>query len=88
MAWRIEFTDAALRQLRKLDRPTARTVTVFLRERVATRKNPRELGKPLKGRLVEYWVYRVGAWRVVCEINDEAVRILIVTLAHRRDIYR
>ena len=88
MAWRIEFTEAALKQLRKLDRPVARAITAFLRERIVARNNPRETGKALKGKLAEYWVYRVGDWRIVCHIDDGTLRVLVVTMAHRGDIYR
>lgn len=55
---------------------------------MAARDNPWELGKALKGRLAEYWAYRVGDWRIVCEIDDRAVRILVITLADRGDVYR
>ena len=89
MAWRVDFTDTATRQLEKLDRQDARRIVAFLRERVAVQDDPRATGKALTGStLGRYWRYRVGDWRIVCSIDDGAVRILVVTLGNRREIYR
>lgn len=89
MAWAIEFAESAARQLRRLDPATARRITRFLRERLAVADDPRRLGAALKGdELGEFWKYRVGDWRVIAAIRDREVRILVVRLGHRREVYR
>ena len=89
MAWRIEFADSAAKQLRKLDPAVGRRITMFLRERVVPAKDPRTLGAALKGdELGQFWKYRVGDYRIIAEIRDREVRILVVRLGHRRDVYR
>ncbi len=88
MAWRIELTDTASRALQKLNPDNRRRIIAFLKERVATSTNPRDRGKALQGELHTYWRYRVGAYRLVCRIKDEAVRVLVVRISHRKDVYR
>lgn len=87
--WTIEFADSAARQLRKLDRQVARRIIAFLRERVSTAADPRSLGEALKGdELGRYWKYRVGDDRVIAEIRDREIRIVVVRLGHRSAVYR
>ena len=89
MAWRIEFAESAAKQLRKLDPSIARRITAFLRERVGTLADPRAIGAALKGdELGEFWKYRLGDHRIVAQIHDREIRILVVRLGHRREIYR
>jgi mRNA interferase RelE/StbE len=88
-AWTIEFAASAARQLRKLDRLVARRVIAFLSERVATAADPRSLGEALKGdALGRFWKYRVGDYRVIAEIRDHEIRIVVVRLGHRSVVYR
>ena len=87
MAWRIEFIPAAERDLAGLDPQTRRRVLLFLRERVAGLENPRVLGAPLRNARGQ-WRYRVGDWRIVARIEDDVVRVLVVRVAHRREVYR
>lgn len=89
MAWRIEYLRAARKDIEKLDRPTAQRIRDFLENRVARLDDPRSIGEALKGsRLGEFWKYRVGDWRIVASIEDEAVRVLVVRIANRREVYR
>ena len=89
MAWRIEFDDAALKELAKLDKPMARRILAFLRERVAVLEDPRSVGEALKGsKLGEFWKYRVGDYRVIANIEDGALRVLVLKVGNRREIYR
>jgi mRNA interferase RelE/StbE len=89
LAWLIDFDDGAKRDLAKLDKPVARRITGFLRERVAPLDDPRSLGNAPKGSaLGEFWRYRVGDYRIICDIQDKALRILVVTIGNRREIYR
>lgn len=87
MAWKIEYTDTARTQLRKLDRSTARRIMDYMDDRVAT-EDPRRLGQPLTGSLGKLWRYRVGRFRVVCDLQDEAVRVLVVRVGRRDEVYR
>jgi len=89
MAWKIEFDPAAVRELRKIDQQQARRILAFLHERVAPLDDPRSIGEALKGsRLGVYWKYRVGDYRVISSIEDDALRILVVRIGNRRDVYR
>ncbi len=88
MAWTIEYTDTAKGQLRKLDKQTARRTVDFMDERIAGQENPRNTGKALTGPLGGLWRYRVGDCRVICDIQDGALRVLVVQVGNRRDIYR
>ncbi|MET1084665.1 MAG: type II toxin-antitoxin system RelE/ParE family toxin [Burkholderiales bacterium] len=88
MAWRIELTASAEKSLSKLDRTAAKRITTFLRERVASADDPRSSGKALAGQLAGLWRYRVGDYRVLCQIEDGKLLILVVTIGHRGDIYR
>ena len=89
MAWRIEFDEAALKDLAKLDKPVAKRITKFLFERVAPLDDPRSIGDALKGsHLGEFWKYRVGDYRIISSIEDGALRIFIVRIGNRREVYR
>lgn len=89
MAWIINYTESAARQLKKLDRSMARRVLDYMDERVATMEDPRTIGKKLAGlKLGEYWRYRVGDIRIICDIAEEQMRILVIELGHRREVYR
>ena len=89
MAWRIELDPAAERELGKLDPPVARRILVFLHGRLAPLDDPRSLGEALKGsRLGELWKYRVGDYRIIASIEDAAVRILVIRVGNRREVYR
>ena len=80
MAWRVEFEDAALKELAKLDKPVARRILAFLRERVAVALKGSKLG--------EFWKYRVGYYRVIAHIEDGALRLLVLKVGNRREVYR
>ena len=89
MAWRIELEDAAKKDLANMDKQIARRITAFLRERVAVLDDPRSIGEALKGsKLGEFWKYRVGDYRIIGSIEDGALRILVVKIGNRREVYR
>ena len=89
MAWRIEFDDKAKKDLATLDKAIAKRITTFLRERVAKLDDPRGIGDALKGsRLGAFWKYRVGDYRVIASIEDGALRILVVRIGNRKEVYR
>lgn len=89
MAWTIKYTESSLRQLKRLDKPVALRILDFMDERIALLADPRAAGKNLVGpRMGSYWRYRVGDVRVICDIQDHALVILVVEVGHRREIYR
>lgn len=88
MVWTIDYTDTAKAQLHKLDKQTARRIIDFMDERIAGLENPHSTGKALTGPLGGLWRYRVGDCRVICEIQDNILRILVLQVGNRREIYR
>jgi len=78
LAWTIEYAETAKKQLRKLDRVAARRIVDFIDERVAPSDDPRGMGKALKGPLGDFWRYRVGDYRVICEIQDGVLTVLVL----------
>lgn len=89
MAWRIELSETADKQLAKLGKPVAKRLLRFMRERLASLGDPRSIGQALRGsELGEFWKYRVGDWRLVCQIKDAKILITVVRLGNRREVYR
>lgn len=85
----IEFDPGAVDDLKKLDRPVQQRVLGFLRTRVAALDDPRSIGEPLAGaRPGGYWKYRVGDWRIICDIQDARLVVRVVRVGDRREIYR
>ncbi len=89
MAWIVELSETADRELGKLDTHHARRILKFLHQRVAKLDNPRSIGRALRGsRLGEFWKYRVGDYRLICRIEDDRLIVLVLRVGHRREIYR
>lgn len=88
MAWRIELSETASKQLAKFDKVEAKRITKFLRQRLAVIENPRSTGKALTGSLGGLWRYRVGDYRLICEIQDGVLCILVVKIGNRREVYK
>lgn len=89
MVWRIEFDPAAQKELDKLGHEPARRIVKFLSERLAPTDDPRSLGEALKGsKLGAFWKYRVGDYRIIADIQDTAICILVLRVGNRREIYR
>ncbi len=88
MAWTIEFVPEAAKELRKLDRQVAALILKTLEERIATLDDPRQIGSALVGEHAGFWRWRIGDYRVIARIEDERITILIVRVAHRREVYR
>ncbi len=89
MVWIIKYTESASKKLKKLDQQTALRVLDYMDERVAILDDPRALGKSLKGpKIGEYWRYRVGDIRVICNIVDGQMMVLVIEIGNRREVYR
>jgi mRNA interferase RelE/StbE len=89
MVWKVELDPAAERELDKIDPQVARRILVFLHGRVAQLDDPRSIGEALKGsKLGAFWKYRVGDWRIIASIDDGTLRILVLRIGNRREVYR
>jgi mRNA interferase RelE/StbE len=89
MAWKIELSERADRELADLDPQHSKRILKFLTQRIATREDPRSLGKALQGAIFgELWRYRVGDFRIICKIEDDRVVVVVVQVGHRKQIYR
>jgi mRNA interferase RelE/StbE len=86
MAWKVELSATAERELSKLD---SKRILKFLQQRIAKLDDPRSLGKALQGsRLGEFWKYRLGDYRLICKIEDQHLLVLVLRVGHRKEIYR
>ena len=88
MAWTINYTDSALKELRKIDRKQARRILDFMDERISVLANPRDHGKALTGPLGALWRFRIGGYRVICDIQDVELLVLVVKIGKRENVYR
>lgn len=89
MAWKVELSAEADRELKKLDAQHARRILKFLHERVANLDDPRAIGEALQSSaLGEFWRYRVGPYRLICTIQDDRLVVLVLRVGHRKEIYR
>ena len=88
MAWRIEFTPAAQREFAKLDRQIATRIVKYLKDTVVSCSDPRQRGKGLTENFSGLWRYRVGDYRVICEIKDDHLVVLVIRINHRSPIYK
>lgn len=89
MAYNVELSESAERELGKLDAPQAKRILKFLHQRVAKLDDLRSVGEALYGsRLGEFWKYRVGDYRLICKIEDDRLIVLVLRVGHRKEIYR
>ena len=88
MAWNVEFLDTAKRQLRKIDKTWQAAILDYLEDEIAPLQDPRSRGKALVGDKQGLWRYRVGDYRILCEIRDTELVITDVAIGHRREVYR
>ena len=87
MKYHVEFTKDALKQLKKMDKSNAALILGWIRKNLEGCENPRMHGKALIANRSGQWRYRVGDYRIISEIQDERILILVLNIGHRRDIY-
>ena len=85
--WQIEYAEKAARELLKIDRQAAKRIKKYLDERIATDEDPRRFGEALAEKLAGLWKYRIGDYRVIVEIQDERVVVLVLRVGHRSKVY-
>jgi mRNA interferase RelE/StbE len=88
MGWRVEFTDVALKSLKKLDKKIAAIIISYIEKNLTGQINPRATGRPLAGNNKGKWRYRIGSFRLLCKIEDYRVTIVVVQIGDRKDIYQ
>lgn len=88
MTWTVEWDDRAARELRKLDRQIQKEILAYFRKRVATAEDPRRLGRPLSADLAGLWRYRVRDYRLICNIEDGRLVVLVLHVGHRKNVYK
>ena len=84
--WTVNFSTTAAKLFDKLDKPIQRQIASEI-DKILANDNPRQSGKALTGELSGLWRYRAGDYRIVCEIQDKVLMILVIRVAHRKDIY-
>jgi mRNA interferase RelE/StbE len=86
LAWTIEIAESAAKTLKRLDKSIQQRIARSLYRRVATLEDPRSVGEPLRGPVLgRYWKYRVGDYRIICDIQDQAIKVVVVRIGHRRE---
>lgn len=88
MAWSVEWKKRSVKELKKLDKEIAGRIVDFMENQIATDSDPRRFGKGLKKELRGLWRYRVGDYRIICEIQDEVINVLVLNLGHRKEVYK
>ena len=87
MKYKVEYTKAAVKQFKKMDKRIAALILSYIGEKLVDCENPRLYGKALRGNLDDIWRYRVGSYRILAKIEDDKVLIIVVELGHRKEIY-
>jgi mRNA interferase RelE/StbE len=87
MNWAYNFDERAFKELRKLGTQAQRDIISYLDGWISSEGDPRRFGKGLKADLAGLWRYRVGDYRILCQIRDRELLILVVAVGHRRDVY-
>ena len=88
MIYELKHEAKAVRQIKKLDPATRKLIRSWIEKNLLNTTDPRQHGKALTGTLGQYWRYRVGDYRILAEINDTEIVIIIIEIGHRREIYR
>lgn len=87
LAWSIEFDPLALKDLKRLDRTAQREILDYMDTRIAGASDPRDFGKPLRRSKFGLWRFRVRDYRVICEIQESRLVVLVVAAGHRSVVY-
>lgn len=87
MVWTIEWDIKAHKEFKRLDRSIQKKILNFLTQKISPLDNPRVFGKPLSYDKFGLWRYRVGDFRIVCKLNDDIIKIIVIKIGHRKDVY-
>ena len=86
--WIVEWDDAAVKELRKLDKQAQRDILKYFRKRIASKEDPRRFGKALTQDRVGLWRYRLRDYRMICNIEDQRLMVLVLRVGHRKKVYK
>lgn len=87
MSYKVVYTKKAIKSLKKIDQAQQRLIVSWIEKNLINTENPQVLGKNLKGNLKEYWRYRVGNYRILADIDNNEIKVIIFNIGHRKDIY-
>lgn len=87
MAWTIEYDEGAVSDLKKLDRQAQREIVDYMEKRIAKAEDPRSFGKPLRHSKFGLWRYRVRDYRIICQLQQAKLVVLVVAIGHRSTVY-
>lgn len=87
MSYQVVYTKKAIKSLKKIDKAQQKLIIAWIEKNLIHVEDPRVLGKSLKGNLKSYWRYRVGDYRILADINDNEIKIIIFNIGHRKNIY-
>jgi len=87
MSYKVAFSNNAKKDIKKLDKGTAAMILAWIRKNLENCDNPRQRGKGLTANRSGQWRYRIGDYRLIADISDETVTILVLAVAHRREVY-
>ena len=88
MTWELRYAEGALKQLDKMDPHQRALILSWMAKHVDGCEDPRSFGKGLRGDLSGRWRYRIGDYRVLCDIHDDALIVLAISVGHRSRVYR
>ena len=88
MSWRLEYSNKARKQLGKMDEHQRNAIVRWMHKNIDGCANPRAHGRALVGDKAGYWRYRVGKYRVICELHDERLVVIALEVGHRGSVYR
>ncbi|MBP2623018.1 type II toxin-antitoxin system RelE family toxin [Streptococcus oricebi] len=86
--YKLELSKRAQKQIKKLDKSIQRLIIAWIEKNIANTDNPRQHGKGLTGDRSNEWRYRIGSYRLICDIRDEELLILALEVGHRKEIYK
>ena len=87
MTYKVEYTEQAIKELKKIDKHTQFFILAWIEKNLVDCENPRQHSKGLTANHSGQWRYRVGDYRIIAEIEDDKVIILVLTVGHRREVY-
>ena len=87
MAWTIEYDESAVKDLKKLDRQMQREILTFMEKRIGQAEDPRSFGKPLRHSKFGLWRYRQRDYRIICQLQQATLIVLVVAIDHLSIIY-
>jgi len=87
LIWKVKFHKDAEKEFLKLNPEAQKKIIVFLKERISKHQDPKLFGKPLKKNLHGLWRYRVAKYRIICQIQDKELIVLVLHVGHRKNIY-